>query len=163
MPDTGEHFEIRHTKVCSEGHVLELVFALLRRELANRNIAMARLAGMIGSHRNRLARIFRQPAKARAAEVVALCEALEIDMVVAAFATIAIRDPLAYYDPVLKVSAAMLGPVVEKLNDRRPCEIELLTPAAIEFLTDWIVDTLILNQQQISSRRETMASPPRLL
>ena len=81
----------------------------------------------------------------------------------AAVATIAIRDPLAYYDPVLKVSAAMLGPGVEKLNDRRPCEIELLTPAAIEFLTDWIVDTLILNQQQISSRRETMASPPRLL
>ena len=155
--------ELVHTEVCQEVCVVSEFFALFRHEMKIRNIGTCQLAGMLDWHRNRVSRLLNHPESAKAGDLVAICEVLDLDSSVATFAIATMADWSAYYDPALQVSVSLLGRVVSKINERRTCEIELLPPAAIEILTDWIVQTIIDNQQQICSRREAIPALPQML
>ena len=143
--------------------VVESFIALFRHEMQTRNIGPTQLACMLDWHRNRVTRVLKRPNYSKVEDITAICDVLDIDRSLATFAIDTIGDWSSYYDPALQVSVNMLGRVVAKINERRTCDIELLPPAAIEILTDWIVRTIIDNQEQICSRREAMPAMPRVL
>lgn len=146
-----------HNNVCPQLPLVGKFFALFRHEMSQRNIGTSQLAAMLDWHRNRVSRMFAEPGKTKADDLIAICEVLDLDLALATFAITTMGDWPSYYDPALRLSINMLGLVVTKINERRTCEIEILSPAAIEVLTDWIVRNIIDNQEQICSRRDGFA------
>jgi hypothetical protein len=98
----------------------------------------------------------------RVVELRALMDLLEIDCARASVAIEVMGDWRSYDDPGLCIVMHMLKPVVTGLNAKAQFPIEPLTKPAQNTLSNWLIDIIIANQEQILRRRDAFINLPQL-
>jgi transcriptional regulator with XRE-family HTH domain len=140
----------------------DAILALLRHHIDLDSRSLSQLAGQLGISRRQLGRILGGQRPLRVVDLRALTDLLEIDCARASVAIEVMGDWHSYDDPGLCIVMQMLNSVVTGLNDKAHIPIEPLTKPAQNTLANWLIDTIIANQEQILRRREAFINLPQL-
>jgi transcriptional regulator with XRE-family HTH domain len=136
--------------------------SLIRHQIERDRRSQSDFASLLGISRRKLGRILCGERPLLLAELRTLTDLLKIDRARATVAIEVIGDWQSYDDPGLCIFMRLVKLVVTKLEDRADFTLEPLTEAAEEKLSNWLVDTIIANAEQIRHRRNDFIQPPRL-
>jgi hypothetical protein len=136
--------------------------ALVRHHIELDSRSLSQLAGLLGISRRQLGRMLAGQRPLRLVELRALTDLLEIDCARASVAVEVMGDWRSYDDPGLCIVMQMLKSIVTGLNDKAHIPIEPLTKPALNTLSNWLIDTIIANQEQILRRRDAFINLPQL-
>ena len=159
----------QYTIVCSpcESHRTlaprtDAFLALIQHHIAKDARSISDLAEILGISRRQLGRMLSGRRPLRLSELRTITDLLGIERARATFAIEIIGDWQAYNDPELGLVMQLMKPVVAKLIDRANFPIEPLTQKAEDRLSDWLVRTIITNEEQIRNRRDDFVNLPEL-
>jgi hypothetical protein len=163
MDDENQSTNFSHTKVCAPLSAFpNSILALMIHEIETRKLTITGIAQDTGYNRRSLRRLLTGKQELRVRDILVICNSLGIDRLRAWFAIECMGDWQHYYDVTLQVALRLFKPVILKINERATDAIEPLSAGALETLSDWIANTVIRNQDQIHSRRESFADLPRI-
>lgn len=159
----------KYTIVCSscESHRTvdprtDAFLALIRHHIVKGARSISELAEILGISRRQLGRMLSGRRPLRLSELRTITDLLGIDRARATFAIEIIGDWQCYDDPELGLVMQLMRPVVAKLSERADFPIEPLTQKAEDRLSDWLVRTIITNEEQIRNRRDEFVKLPDL-
>lgn len=136
--------------------------ALIRHHIAKDARSISDLAEILGVSRRQLGRMLSGRRPLRLSELRPITDLLGIDRARATFAIEIMGDWQCYDDPELGLMMQLMKPVVAKLIERAKFPIEPLTQKAEDRLSDWLVRTIITNEEQIRNRRDDFVDLPEL-
>lgn len=159
----------QYTKVSSpcESHPTpaprpDAFLSLIQHHIAKDGRSISDLAEILGISRRQLGRMLSGRRPLRLSELQTITDLLGIERARATFAIEVLGDWQCYDDPEVGLVMQLMGPVVAKLSERANFPVEPLTQKAQDRLSDWLVRSIITNEEQIRNRRDDFVKLPEL-